>query len=88
MLDLSHWLDGSEESNQPVCSRTTSAKTHSVGPEPSIDISVLGNGIRVVTERMPEATSVSVGYYVGIGSPDEPAEPAGPSHFPRPQMFK
>ena len=66
----------------------TDLVTHSVGPEPSIDISVLGNGIRVVTERMPEATSVSVGYYVGIGSRDEPAALAGASHFLEHLLFK
>lgn len=66
----------------------TDAITHTIGPEPSIDISVLGNGIRVVTERMPEATSVSVGYYVGIGSRDEHASLAGASHFLEHLLFK
>jgi predicted Zn-dependent peptidase len=66
----------------------TNAVTHMDGPEPSIDISVLGNGIRVVTERMPAATSVSVGFYVGVGSRDEPAELAGASHFLEHLLFK
>jgi predicted Zn-dependent peptidase len=66
----------------------TDAVIHTDGPEPSIDISMLGNGIRVVTERMPEATSVSVGFYVGIGSRDEPTELAGASHFLEHLLFK
>lgn len=59
-----------------------------VGPEPAIETTVLGDGLRVVTERMPEATSVAVGFYVGIGSRDEPAELAGASHFLEHLLFK
>ncbi|MCW2577495.1 MAG: putative zinc protease, partial [Modestobacter sp.] len=58
------------------------------GPEPSIDISTLANGIRIITERMPEATSVSAGFYVRIGSRDEPGERAGSSHFLEHLLFK
>lgn len=48
----------------------------------------LDNGIRVVTERMPGARSVSLGVWVGVGGRDEPAELAGASHFLEHLLFK
>jgi len=48
----------------------------------------LANGIRVVTERMPEARSVTLGVWVAIGGRDEPAELAGASHFLEHLLFK
>src|SRR5918993_1597706 len=48
----------------------------------------LGNGVRVVTERMPEARSVTVGVWVGVGGRDEPASLAGASHFLEHLLFK
>ncbi len=50
--------------------------------------STLPSGIRVVTERMPEARSVSVGVWVGIGSRDETSEQSGASHFLEHLLFK
>jgi predicted Zn-dependent peptidase len=61
---------------------------HEEGPEPSIEITTLANGLRVITERMPEATSVSAGYYARVGSRDERAEAAGSSHFLEHLLFK
>ncbi|HSL56217.1 MAG TPA: pitrilysin family protein [Acidimicrobiales bacterium] len=48
----------------------------------------LASGIRVVTERMPEARSATLGFWVGVGSRDEPAELAGASHFLEHLLFK
>jgi predicted Zn-dependent peptidase len=48
----------------------------------------LANGIRIVTERMPEARSVTVGVWVGVGGRDEPAPLAGASHFLEHLLFK
>jgi predicted Zn-dependent peptidase len=48
----------------------------------------LGCGLRLVTERMPDARSVSVGVWVGTGSRDEPAELSGASHFLEHLLFK
>jgi predicted Zn-dependent peptidase len=48
----------------------------------------LANGIRLVTERMPEARSVSLGVWVGVGGRDEPGELAGASHFLEHLLFK
>jgi predicted Zn-dependent peptidase len=48
----------------------------------------LPNGIRIVTERMPDALSVSLGVWVGVGGRDEPGELAGASHFLEHLLFK
>ena len=49
---------------------------------------VLANGVRVVTEAMPEVRSASIGFWIGAGSRDEPAELAGSSHFLEHLLFK
>jgi len=48
----------------------------------------LANGIRVVTERMPEARSVTTGFWVAVGGRDEASELAGASHFLEHLVFK
>jgi predicted Zn-dependent peptidase len=48
----------------------------------------LANGIRVITERMPEARSVTLGVWVSVGGRDEPDELAGASHFLEHLLFK
>lgn len=53
-----------------------------------IERSELVSGVRLVTERMPEARSVSVGMWFGVGSRDEPAAIAGASHFLEHLLFK
>jgi predicted Zn-dependent peptidase len=45
-------------------------------------------GIRLVTETMPDVHSVAIGFWVGIGSRDEPGELAGASHFLEHLLFK
>jgi predicted Zn-dependent peptidase len=49
---------------------------------------VLDSGARVVTEAMPGLRSVAVGFWIGTGSRDEPAELAGASHFLEHLLFK
>jgi predicted Zn-dependent peptidase len=56
--------------------------------EPNVRRTTLPNGIRVVTERMPEARSVTTGFWVAVGGRDEPAELAGASHFLEHLVFK
>jgi predicted Zn-dependent peptidase len=56
--------------------------------DPGIEKTVLPSGIRVVTERMPEAKSVAIGVWVGVGSRDESDELAGASHFLEHLLFK
>ena len=48
----------------------------------------LSNGMRVVTERMPEVRSVTLGVWVGVGARDEPDELSGASHFLEHLVFK
>jgi predicted Zn-dependent peptidase len=56
--------------------------------EPDVRRTRLANGIRVVTERMPDARSVTTGFWVAVGGRDEPAELAGASHFLEHLVFK
>jgi predicted Zn-dependent peptidase len=49
---------------------------------------VLGNGVRVVAERMTSVKSVSIGLWVNIGSRDEDPEEHGISHFLEHMFFK
>jgi predicted Zn-dependent peptidase len=50
--------------------------------------SVLPNGIRVITERMPHVRSVAVGVWVETGSRHEPEDRGGVSHFIEHLVFK
>lgn len=50
--------------------------------------SVLPNGMRVVTERMPHVRSVAIGIWVDTGSRNEPEELAGISHLVEHLVFK
>jgi predicted Zn-dependent peptidase len=49
---------------------------------------VLPGGIRVVTERMPEVRSVTIGFWIGVGSRDESEDVQGSSHFLEHTIFK
>lgn len=49
---------------------------------------VLANGIRVVTEAMPQVRTASMGIWVGTGSRYEPASQHGISHFLEHLFFK
>jgi predicted Zn-dependent peptidase len=49
---------------------------------------VLRNGIRVVTEKIPYVYSVSTGIWVGVGSRDEQESERGITHFIEHMLFK
>jgi predicted Zn-dependent peptidase len=53
-----------------------------------IRTTVLDGGLTVVTEHMPDVLSVSLGFWVGTGSVDEPERIAGASHFLEHLLFK
>ncbi len=53
-----------------------------------VERSTLPNGITVVTERMPQVKSVSIGIWLKEGSRDEPEELGGIHHFLEHMMFK
>jgi predicted Zn-dependent peptidase len=48
----------------------------------------LDSGVTIVTERMAEVRSVSVGFWFDVGSRDEPDPLAGTSHFLEHLLFK
>lgn len=50
--------------------------------------SILPNGIRIVTEAMPQVRTASLGIWVGTGSRYEPASAHGISHFLEHLFFK
>lgn len=49
---------------------------------------LLDNGVRVVTEHMPSAKSVTIGIWVNVGSRDEVTGEEGFSHFIEHMFFK
>ena len=49
---------------------------------------VLPSGMSLVTERMDDARSVCIGFWVGTGSRDEESSRAGSSHFLEHLLFK
>lgn len=48
----------------------------------------LSNGIRVVTEKIPNVRSVSIGMWLTVGSRDERVENNGIAHYTEHMMFK
>ncbi len=48
----------------------------------------LSNGIRIISEKMPNVRSVTLGFWVGVGSRDEPEDLSGISHFIEHLLFK
>jgi len=53
-----------------------------------ITTTTLDDGIRLVTEAMPDVASLCVGVWVGTGSRDETPEQSGISHFLEHLLFK
>jgi predicted Zn-dependent peptidase len=51
-------------------------------------LTTLGSGVRVVTEAMPSARSIALGFWIRAGSRDEAVEQAGISHFLEHLLFK
>lgn len=48
----------------------------------------LGNGVKIVTEKLPNVRSLAIGIWVGTGSRNETPENNGVSHFIEHMMFK
>ena len=53
-----------------------------------VDKTLLPNGIRIVSKKMPHVHSVSMGVWVDVGARDEAAEQSGLSHFIEHMIFK
>ncbi len=54
----------------------------------SVRRSVLPGGVRVLTEAMPDQRSVTIGFWVAVGSRDESPEGYGSTHFLEHLLFK
>lgn len=52
------------------------------------DVSVLRNGITIVTETVPHVRSVSVGLWIKVGSRSESPDKRGVSHLIEHMLFK
>ncbi len=57
-------------------------------PEREYDLTELGSGVRVITERIEGVRSAAIGFWIGAGSRDEPAARAGVTHFIEHLLFK
>ncbi|GGA58642.1 peptidase M16 [Pseudoclavibacter endophyticus] len=65
-------------------------------PELDVDVaggarfrrSILPGGVRLLTERVPGASSVAIGYWVPVGSRDEAPHQYGSTHFLEHLLFK
>jgi predicted Zn-dependent peptidase len=53
-----------------------------------IDKTVLQNGIRILSKKMPHTRSVSMGVWVNVGARDEALDESGLSHFIEHMIFK
>jgi len=54
----------------------------------NVRITALDNGARVITAPQPDAESVSLGIWVGVGGRHETPAVAGASHFIEHMLFK
>ena len=57
-------------------------------PDSRVRRSILPSGIRVLTEQVPGAASVTVGFWVPVGSRDETPDALGSTHFLEHLLFK
>jgi len=68
--------------------RLSSLKSISMPDEPGYQKTVLNNGIKVITEKIPYLKSVSIGVWVTTGSRDEHPDENGISHLIEHLLFK
>lgn len=57
-------------------------------PDEHVRRTVLDNGLRVVTDRLPTSRSMAASVWVGVGGRDESDELSGASHFLEHLLFK
>jgi predicted Zn-dependent peptidase len=53
-----------------------------------VEISTLSNGIMIVSERVPSVKSIHLGFWIDVGSRDEPRELEGCSHLLEHMLFQ
>ena len=68
--------------------QTSKTKARRIHELRDIERTVLPNGVRVITEKMPNVRSVSVGVWINSGSREETPEQSGISHFIEHMVFK
>ncbi len=56
--------------------------------EPEVNKTILENGVRILTQKMPYARSVSMGVWVNVGARDESPSENGLSHMIEHMIFK
>lgn len=56
--------------------------------DPMTQKTILANGVRILTHKVPHVRSVAMGIWVDVGTRDESEEEAGYSHFLEHMMFK
>ena len=54
----------------------------------SVNKTILANGIKIITRKMPHLRSVSMGVWVNVGARDESLVESGLSHFIEHMIFK
>ncbi len=54
----------------------------------TVQVSKLANGLTVATDTMPQAQSVALGFWVKVGTRDEPAAAQGVAHLVEHMLFK
>src|SRR5271157_1980304 len=79
------WREGATTRVGPFRCATMTSPTNALR---DIEMSTLGNGVRVITEIMPHVRSVSVGIWIGSGSRRESTGQNGISHFIEHMLFK
>ncbi len=72
----------------PISVPLAENSTPSIPHTRDIRTTILPNGLRVLTERMPNLRSVSMGVWLDTGSRDETPETNGISHFLEHMVFK
>jgi predicted Zn-dependent peptidase len=55
---------------------------------PVINKTVLSNGVKIITKKIPHVRSVSMGVWVNVGARDETIDQSGLSHFIEHMIFK
>jgi predicted Zn-dependent peptidase len=76
------------KSNSITSRRPSALKFSRELPKADVRELMLPNGLRIVSEVIPGATSVAVGAWIGAGSRDEKAEEYGTAHFIEHVAFK
>ncbi|MBC8430438.1 MAG: insulinase family protein, partial [Desulfobacterales bacterium] len=54
----------------------------------AVNKTILKNGIRIVTKKMPHVRSISMGVWLNVGARDESETESGLSHFIEHMIFK